>query len=53
MFDFLDRYYLPKINQGQVIDLNIYVTPKEVELVIKYLLNSKSPSPDSVSEEFY
>ena len=43
MFDFLDRCYLPKLNQDQVNFLNIPVTPKEIETVIKSLPNKKTP----------
>ena len=34
MDDFLDRYYVPKLNQDQVNYLNSPTTPKEIEAVI-------------------
>jgi hypothetical protein len=37
MNDFLDRYHTPKLNQDQVNYLNIPITPKEIEIVIKIL----------------
>ena len=37
MDDFLDRYHTPKLNQDQVNYLNIPITPKEIEIVIKIL----------------
>jgi hypothetical protein len=33
--EFLDRYQLPKLNQNLVNYLNIPITPKEIEAVIK------------------
>ena len=33
--DFLDRYYIPKLNQGQVNSLNGHISPKEIVVVIK------------------
>ena len=35
MDDFLDKYYLPKLNQDQVNHLNISITPVEIEAIIK------------------
>jgi len=43
---FLDRYQVPKLNQEQINHLNNLITPKEIEAVIKSLLNKKSPGPD-------
>ena len=37
MDKFLDRYQVPKLNQDQVNYLNIPITPKEIEIVIKIL----------------
>ena len=37
MDKFLDRYQVPKLNQNQVKDLNIPLSPKEIEAVINSL----------------
>jgi hypothetical protein len=42
MYDFLDRYHLPKLNQDQVNYLNIPITSKEIEAVIKSLPSKKA-----------
>ena len=34
MDNFLDRYHVPKLNQDQVNDLNIPISPKEIEAII-------------------
>jgi hypothetical protein len=41
MDDFLDRYQVTKLNQGQIIHLNSPITPKEIEAVIKSLPTKK------------
>ena len=46
MDNFLDRYQVPKLNQGQI-------TPKEIKAVIKSPNRKKSPGPDGFSAEFY
>jgi hypothetical protein len=54
MDDFLDRYYMLKLNQDQVNYLNCPITPKEIEIVIKILPTSppkNSPGPDGFSQE--
>ena len=38
MNNFLDKYYIPKLNQDQIHNLNRPITPKEIETVIKSLL---------------
>ena len=53
MDKFLDRYQVPKLNQDQVNDLNIPITPKEIEAVIKSLPTKNSPGPGGFSAEFY
>jgi len=53
MDNFLDRYQVPKLNQGQINHLNNPITPKEIEAVIKSLPTKKSPGPDGFSAEFY
>jgi hypothetical protein len=53
MENFLDRYQVPKLNQDQVNDLNIPISPKEIEVVINSLPTKKSPKPDGFIAEFY
>jgi hypothetical protein len=50
---FLDRYQETKLNQEQVNDLNIPISPKEIESVINSLPTKKSPGADGFSAEFY
>ena len=53
MDKFLDRYQVPKLNQDQVNNLNIPISPEEIEAVINSLPAKKSPGPDGFSAEFY
>jgi hypothetical protein len=53
MGKFLDRYQVPKLNQGQVNDLNSPIFPKVVEAVINSHSTKKSPGSDGFSAEFY
>jgi hypothetical protein len=53
MDDFLDRYQVPKLNQGRIKHLNCLITPKEIETVIKSLATKKSPGTDGFTAEFY
>jgi hypothetical protein len=53
MNNFLDRYQVPKLNQDQINDLNIPISPKEMEAVINSLPTKKSPGPDGFSAQFY
>jgi hypothetical protein len=53
MDNFLDRYQVPKLNQDQIIDLDIPISPKEIEEVINSLATKKSPGPDGFSAQFY
>jgi hypothetical protein len=53
MDKFLDRYQVPKLNQGQVNDLNSPISPKEVEAVINIHSTKKGPGSDGFSAEFY
>jgi hypothetical protein len=53
MKKFLDRYQVPALNQDQINDLNISISPKEIEAVINSLPTKKSPEPDGFSAEFY
>ena len=53
MDNFLNKYHLPKLNQGQIRKLNRPITAKEIETVIKSLPIKKSPGPHGFSSEFY
>ena len=53
MDTFIDKYYLPKLNQDQISKLNRPIIAKEIETDIKRLPNKKSPGPDFFSSEFY
>jgi len=53
MDNFIDRYQVPKLNQGQINHLNSPVTYKEIEAVIKNLPHKKGLIPDGFSAEFY
>jgi hypothetical protein len=35
MNNFLDRYHLQKLNQGQISNLNRAINPSEIDAVIK------------------
>ena len=50
---FLDRYQVPKLNQGQIKYLNSPISPKEMKAVISSFPTKKSPGPDGFSVEFY
>jgi hypothetical protein len=39
--NFLDRYQVLKLDQGQINDLNIPISPKEIEIVINNLPTKK------------
>jgi hypothetical protein len=56
MDKFLDRYQVPKLNQGQINDQNSPISCKEIEVVINSLpikKKKKRPWPDGFSAEFY
>ena len=55
---FLERYNLPKLNQEESKNLNRWITPIEIEEVIKRkktpkLPTNKSPGADGFTGEFY
>jgi hypothetical protein len=50
MDNFLDRYEVPNLNQGQVNDLNSSISPKEIEAVINSLPTKKSPGSDGLMQ---
>ena len=43
---FLEKYYLPKLNQGEIENLNRPIISMKIETVIKNLPTNKSPGPD-------
>jgi hypothetical protein len=53
MDNFLDRWQVPKLNQGQIIELSSYIIPKEIETVINSLSTTKCPGPEGFSAELY
>ena len=53
MDKFLEKYNLPKHNQGEAESLNRMIRTDEIEEVIKNLLAHESPEPDGFTGEFY
>ena len=53
MDTFLEKYNLPKLNEGEAECLHGPVTPNEVETVIKKLPTHKNPGPEGFTGEFY
>jgi hypothetical protein len=53
MDNLLDRYQVPKLNQGQINDLNSAISPSKIKTVISSLPTKKSQGPDGFSTEFY
>uniref|UniRef100_A0A4X1SJD3 RNA-directed DNA polymerase n=1 Tax=Sus scrofa TaxID=9823 RepID=A0A4X1SJD3_PIG len=49
----LERYNLPRLNQGEIEKMNGPITRTEIETVIKKLPTNKSPGPDGFTSEFY
>ena len=52
MDKFLEKYNFPKLNQGEIKNLNRTITSMEIEIVIKNLPANKSPGPDCFTAEF-
>jgi hypothetical protein len=53
MHNFIERYQVPILNQGQINDLNRPISPKEIERVINNIPIKKFPGLDGFSAEFY
>ena len=49
----VETYNLPKMNQEESENLNIQITPSEIEAVIKKLPTNKGPGLDGFTIEFY
>ena len=46
MDKFSEKYYLPKLNQEEIENLNSTIISMKIETVIKNLPTNKSPGPD-------
>ena len=51
MNKFLEKYDFTKLNQKEIEDLNIPITSKEIETVVRNLSANKSPGPDGFTDE--
>ena len=52
MCAFLESHKLPKLEQGEIENLNTPITGGEIEAVINNLPRHKSPGPDGFPGEF-
>ena len=53
MDKFLEKHYLPRLNQEEIENINRPITNTEFETVIKNLPTNKSPGPDGFTGEFF
>ena len=53
MDKFLEKHNLPRLNQGEIENMNRPITSTEIETVIKNLPTNKSPGPDGFTGELY
>ena len=53
MDKFLGKYNFPKLNQEEIENLNRPITSTEIETVIRYLPENKSPRPDGFTAELH
>ena len=53
MEKFLEKYGFPKLNQGEIENLNRPIKSTEIETVIRNLPVNKSPCSDDFTAEFY
>ena len=52
MEKFLEKYGFPKLNQGEIENLNRPIKSTEIETVIRNLPTNKSPGSDGFRVEF-
>ena len=52
MDKFLEKYNLPKLNQGEIDNLNRPIISTDIKTVIKNLPTNKSSGPDGFTGEF-
>jgi len=50
--EFLEKYYLPKLNQEEIENLIRSITNIEIETGIKNLPTNRNPGPDVFTGEF-
>ena len=50
---FLEKFHLTRPNQEETEIMNNPITSTEIEAVVKYFPQNKSPGPDGFTEEFY
>ena len=53
MDNFLDTRQISKLNEEQINNINIPISPKEIETLISSLPRKNSPGPDGFSAELY
>ena len=53
MDSFLEKFNLPRLNQGEIEIMNNPFTSTEIEAVVKNLPENRSPGPDGFTGEFY
>ena len=53
MDEFLEKYKLQKLNQGEIENLHRLIPSMEIETVIRNLPANKSPGADGFTAEFY
>ena len=49
----LEKYNFPKLNQGEIENLNRTITSTKIKTVIRNLPTNKSPGPNGFTAEFY
>ena len=50
---FLEKFYLPRLNQEEIEIMNNPIPSNEIEAVIKNLPKNKSPGPDDFTEALH
>ena len=53
MDKFLEKHYLPRLNQEEIENINRPITSTEIETVINNFPTNKSPGPDGFTGEIY